>query len=126
MKVYIILSSAPMGDELLGVCSTPEKALERIIEDLKKEVTSEEIEKSMKELGLSMFLLIYEYSIFECEVDGKDCKYVSFGKQKYDPFGIPGKTRCGDCGKILTDVDERLDDVFFDHGIRCKNAMRNG
>ena len=43
-------------------------------------------------------------------------------KQKFDPFKEPNRTYCGDCGKLLTDGDKRLDDVFIEDGIRCRKC----
>ena len=78
MRVYVVLSSAPMGSELIAVCSTAERALKEVIKDLEKGIALEEIERDMEKMGIDKFLSIYEYSIFECEVDGKGRRYVLF------------------------------------------------
>jgi len=79
MKVYVLLTSAPMGEELLSVHSTPEKALERIMEALKEDLTEEEIKEQISSYGLDRFISAYDYSIIECEVDGETRRY-SFNK----------------------------------------------
>ena len=75
-KVYALLTSAPMGEELLSVHSTPEKALERIMEALKEDFTEEEIKKQISSFGLDGFISACEYSIVECEVDGETRRYL--------------------------------------------------
>jgi len=75
MKVYVVLGEAPMGSELLAVCSTKEKAINKIFEELKGEFTEEELEGQLRERGLSSFLYDYGYDILECEIDG-ECREV--------------------------------------------------
>ena len=79
MEVYVLLASAPMGEELVSVYSTPEKALERIIEDLKEEFSEDEINKQISSIGIDRFVSAYDYSILECEIDGEIRKH-SFNK----------------------------------------------
>ena len=43
-------------------------------------------------------------------------------KQKFDPFEIPDETHCGDCNKLLSKGDQRIEDVHIEHGIRCDDC----
>lgn len=47
-------------------------------------------------------------------------------RQKYNPFAVDNETHCGDCDKVLTSVDGRDHDVYFDRGVRCEQCYNNG
>lgn len=46
-------------------------------------------------------------------------------RQKYPVFPPDtAETHCGDCNKVLTDGCSRVEDAYFDEGVRCKECHR--
>jgi len=74
-KVYVVLTEAPMGWDVLAVCSTKEKAQEKVLQDLRDAFTEKEIREQLKQYGAIGVIHGYGYALLECEIDG-ECKEV--------------------------------------------------